>query len=61
MKKSLIFALALVAGASLSTVDAAKKKKVVVKEEAPVVEAPAVEEAPVVEAPAAEANEETKE
>lgn len=39
MKKSLIFALALVAGASLSTVDAAKKKKVVVKEEAPVVEA----------------------
>ena len=39
MKKSLIIALALVAGASLSTVDAAKKKKVVVKEEAPVVEA----------------------
>ena len=39
MKKSLIFALALVAGASLSTVDAAKKKKVVVKEVAPVVEA----------------------
>jgi FKBP-type peptidyl-prolyl cis-trans isomerase FklB len=38
MKKSLIIALALVAGASLSTVDA-KKKKVVVKEEAPVVEA----------------------
>ena len=39
MKKSLIIALAFVAGASLSTVDAAKKKKVVVKEEAPVVEA----------------------
>ena len=39
MKKSLIIALALVAGASLSTVDAGKKKKVVVKEEAPVVEA----------------------
>ena len=39
MKKSLIFALALVAGASLSSVDAAKKKKVVVKKEAPVVEA----------------------
>ena len=39
MKKSLIFALALVAGASLCTVDAAKKKKVVVKQEAPVVEA----------------------
>ena len=38
MKKSLIFALALVAGASLCTVDAAKKKKVVVKEQAPVVE-----------------------
>ena len=39
MKKSLIFALALVAGASLCTVDAAKKKKVVIKEVAPVVEA----------------------
>jgi FKBP-type peptidyl-prolyl cis-trans isomerase FklB len=38
MKKSLIFALALVAGASLCTVDTAKKKKVVVKEQAPVVE-----------------------
>ena len=37
MKKNLIIALALVAGASLSTVDAAKKKKVVV-EQAPVVE-----------------------
>ncbi|SHK36228.1 FKBP-type peptidyl-prolyl cis-trans isomerase [Xylanibacter ruminicola] len=38
MKKNLIIALALVAGASLSTVDAAKKKKVVVVEQAPVVE-----------------------
>ena len=38
MKKNLIIALALVAGASLSTVDAAKKKKVVVVEKAPVVE-----------------------
>ena len=34
----MIIALALVAGASLSTVDAAKKKKVVVVEKAPVVE-----------------------
>ena len=39
MNKNLIIALALVAGASLSTVDAAKKKKVVVVEQAPVVEA----------------------
>ena len=38
MKKNIILALALVAGASLSTVDAAKKKKVVVVEQAPVVE-----------------------
>ena len=38
MKKNLIIALALVAGASLSTVDAAKKKKVVVAAQAPVVE-----------------------
>ena len=38
MKKNLIIALALVAGASLSTVDAAKKKKVVVVEQVPVVE-----------------------
>ena len=38
MKKNMIIALALVAGASLSTVDAAKKKKVVVVEKAPVVE-----------------------
>ena len=38
MKKNLIIALALVAGASLSTVDAAKKKKVVVVEQTPVVE-----------------------
>ena len=38
MKKNLIIALALVAGASLSTVDAAKKKKAVVVEQAPVVE-----------------------
>ena len=38
MKKNLIIALALVAGASLSSVDAAKKKKVVVVEQAPVVE-----------------------
>ena len=38
MKKNLIIALALVAGASLSTVDAAKKKKVAVVEKAPVVE-----------------------
>ena len=38
MKKNIIIALALVAGASLSTVDAAKKKKVVKVEQAPVVE-----------------------
>ena len=38
MKKNLIIALALVAGASLSTVDAAKKKKVAVVEKAPLVE-----------------------
>ena len=38
MKKNMIIALALVAGASLSTVDAAKKKKVVVVEQTPVVE-----------------------
>lgn len=38
MKKNLIIALALVAGASLSTVDAAKKKKVANVEQAPVVE-----------------------
>lgn len=40
MKKSLIFALALVAGASLSTADAAKKKKVVKVEQAQPVVAP---------------------
>lgn len=40
MKKSLIFALVLVAGASLSTVDAAKKKKVVKVEQAQPVVAP---------------------
>ena len=38
MNKNLIIALALVAGASLSTVDAAKKKKVAVVEKAPLVE-----------------------